>query len=139
MRAGGVLAGELGLLVGVLGWAFGLQLTSLMSANLCAPRLCSSFPAGCSASEFFRATVHPLLLLPRQPPNSAHAHRHTYTLPRPAPPQASVPLAEMFSYVSTLRSMSKGRAQYGMHLERYDVVPMNIQKEIIEKSQVSAA
>mmetsp|Transcript_25121 Transcript_25121/g.64871 ORF Transcript_25121/g.64871 Transcript_25121/m.64871 type:complete len:780 (+) Transcript_25121:142-2481(+) len=51
---------------------------------------------------------------------------------------ASVPLAEMFQYVSELRSMSKGRAQYTMHLERYDVVPGNIQTEIINKMKVQA-
>ena len=35
--------------------------------------------------------------------------------------RASVPLSEMFSYVSTLRGMSKGRAQYTMQLEKYEV------------------
>lgn len=49
-----------------------------------------------------------------------------------------MPLAEMFQYVSVLRSMSKGRAQYTMHLERYDVVPTNIQTEIINKMKVAA-
>jgi elongation factor G len=53
--------------------------------------------------------------------------------------QAFVPLAEMFSYVSTLRGMTKGRAQYSMVLERYDVVPPNIQTEIISKNKASAA
>lgn len=51
---------------------------------------------------------------------------------------AMVPLAEMFQYVSTLRSMTKGRATYTMLLEKYDVVPSNIQKEIIEKYAVEA-
>jgi elongation factor G len=41
--------------------------------------------------------------------------------------QAFVPLAEMFNYVSTLRGMTKGRANYSMVLERYEVVPPNIQ------------
>ena len=49
-----------------------------------------------------------------------------------------MPLAEMFQYVSVLRSMSKGRAQYSMHLERYDIVPGNIQTEIITKMKVEA-
>lgn len=53
--------------------------------------------------------------------------------------QAFVPLAEMFSYVSTLRGMTKGRAQYSMTLERYEVVPPNIQKEIVDKNKVAAA
>ncbi|MEW5305205.1 MAG: hypothetical protein WDW36_007763, partial [Sanguina aurantia] len=47
--------------------------------------------------------------------------------------QASVPLSEMFSYVSTLRGMTKGRAQYSMQLQEYQVVPPNIQTEIIAK------
>ena len=36
---------------------------------------------------------------------------------------AFVPLANMFGYVNTLRSMSQGRAQYTMQFEKYDVVP----------------
>ena len=36
---------------------------------------------------------------------------------------AFVPLANMFGYVNTLRSMSQGRAQYTMQFERYDIVP----------------
>jgi len=52
--------------------------------------------------------------------------------------QAFVPLAEMFSYVSTLRGMTKGRAQYSMQLERYEVVPPNIQQDIIAKQKVAA-
>ena len=37
--------------------------------------------------------------------------------------RAKVPLANMFQYVSSLRSMSKGRASYSMELENYEVVP----------------
>ena len=36
---------------------------------------------------------------------------------------ALVPLANMFGYVNTLRSMSQGRAQYTMQFEKYDIVP----------------
>lgn len=36
---------------------------------------------------------------------------------------AFVPLANMFGYVNTLRSMSQGRAQYTMQFEKYDIVP----------------
>jgi len=43
---------------------------------------------------------------------------------------AQVPLANMFQYVSTLRSMSKGRANYSMKLANYDFVPPNIEKEL---------
>jgi len=52
--------------------------------------------------------------------------------------QAWVPLAEMFQYVSTLRGMSKGRAQYSMCLEKYEVVPPNIQQELVAKAKVAA-
>lgn len=43
---------------------------------------------------------------------------------------ALVPLANMFQYVSTLRSMSKGRANYSMKLSSYDFVPPNIEAEL---------
>ena len=36
---------------------------------------------------------------------------------------AMVPLANMFGYVNTLRSMSQGRAQYTMQFDHYDIVP----------------
>merc|ERR1719273_1563379 len=44
--------------------------------------------------------------------------------------QAQVPLANMFQYVSTLRSMSKGRANYSMKLSNYDFVPPNVEEEL---------
>jgi len=47
--------------------------------------------------------------------------------------RAKVPLANMFQYVSSLRSMSKGRASYSMELENYEVVPPNVEKEIMSK------
>jgi len=43
---------------------------------------------------------------------------------------AMVPLANMFGYVNTLRSLSKGRAQYSMHFDRYSEVPANLSEEI---------
>merc|ERR1711939_275871 len=36
---------------------------------------------------------------------------------------AMVPLANMFGYVNTLRSMSQGRAQFTMQFDHYDQVP----------------
>jgi len=44
---------------------------------------------------------------------------------------ALVPLANMFSYVSTLRGMSKGRASYSMKLAKYELVPPNVEKDLI--------
>jgi elongation factor G len=50
---------------------------------------------------------------------------------------ALVPLANMFQYVSTLRSMSKGRANYSMKLANYDFVPPNIEEELKKGFSVS--
>jgi elongation factor G len=44
---------------------------------------------------------------------------------------AEVPLAEMFGYVNTLRSMSQGRAQYTMQFVRYDAVPSYVADKVI--------
>ncbi|MBK1665096.1 elongation factor G [Rhodospirillum rubrum] len=46
---------------------------------------------------------------------------------------AMVPLANMFGYVNTLRSMSQGRAQYTMHFDHYSEVPNNVSEEIRAK------
>ncbi|MFN8911982.1 MAG: elongation factor G, partial [Alphaproteobacteria bacterium] len=49
--------------------------------------------------------------------------------------RANVPLATMFGYVNTLRSMTQGRAQYSMQFSHYDHVPQNVADEIIAKSK----
>ena len=46
---------------------------------------------------------------------------------------ANVPLANMFGYINTLRSMSSGRAQFTMQFSHYDPVPANISEEIQSK------
>lgn len=46
---------------------------------------------------------------------------------------ACVPLAEMFGYVNTLRSLSQGRAQYSMLFSHYDQVPAAIAETIRKK------
>jgi len=46
---------------------------------------------------------------------------------------ALVPLANMFGYVNTLRSMSQGRAQYTMHFDSYAEVPNNVSEELRAK------
>ena len=51
---------------------------------------------------------------------------------------AQVPLSQMFNYVSKLRSVTKGRGNYTMVLEKYDVVPPNIAKEICDEKKVAA-
>ena len=47
---------------------------------------------------------------------------------------AMVPLANMFGYINTLRSMSQGRAQYSMFFDHYDKVPQNVQDEVTKKT-----
>ncbi|MEP6067767.1 MAG: elongation factor G, partial [Paracoccaceae bacterium] len=46
---------------------------------------------------------------------------------------AFVPLANMFGYINTLRSMSSGRANFTMQFDHYDPVPQNISDEIQAK------
>ncbi|HEX3950151.1 MAG TPA: elongation factor G [Steroidobacteraceae bacterium] len=46
---------------------------------------------------------------------------------------AMVPLANMFGYINTLRSMSQGRAQYTMQFDHYEQVPQAISDEIVKK------
>ncbi len=46
---------------------------------------------------------------------------------------AAVPLANMFGYINTLRSMSQGRAQFTMQFERYDQVPQAVADEVKAK------
>jgi elongation factor G len=47
--------------------------------------------------------------------------------------QATVPLANMFGYVNTLRSMSQGRAQFTMHFDHYAQVPQAVADEVRAK------
>ena len=47
--------------------------------------------------------------------------------------EAMVPLANMFGYINTLRSMSSGRAQFSMQFDHYEPVPNNISDEIQAK------
>lgn len=47
---------------------------------------------------------------------------------------ADVPLASMFGYISKLRGMTKGRAQFSMVLDRYDFVPENVARDMKQKS-----
>ena len=46
---------------------------------------------------------------------------------------AMVPLANMFGYVNTLRSMSQGRAQYTMTFDHYEQVPQAVADEVRAK------
>jgi elongation factor G len=46
---------------------------------------------------------------------------------------AMVPLANMFGYVNTLRSMSQGRATFTMQFDHYEQVPQNVAQEVQAK------
>jgi elongation factor G len=46
---------------------------------------------------------------------------------------ALVPLANMFGYVNTLRSMSQGRAQFSMFFDHYSQVPQAVAEEVKAK------
>ena len=46
---------------------------------------------------------------------------------------AFVPLANMFGYISQLRSFSQGRAQYTMQYDHYEPVPQAVADEVIKK------
>jgi elongation factor G len=46
---------------------------------------------------------------------------------------AMVPLANMFGYVNTLRSMSQGRANFHMDYDHYEAVPQVVADEVVKK------
>jgi elongation factor G len=48
---------------------------------------------------------------------------------------SKVPLAEMFAYSTTLRSMTQGRASYTMQFSHYEEAPRNVAEEIIAKAK----
>jgi len=49
--------------------------------------------------------------------------------------KGSVPLSEMFGYVTTLRTLSSGRATSSMELEKYQATPQNVAEDIIAKAK----
>ncbi len=49
--------------------------------------------------------------------------------------KAFVPLAEMFGYATTLRSLSQGRATFTMQFSHYEKVPSHLAEEIIKKAK----
>ena len=45
--------------------------------------------------------------------------------------KADVPLAEMFGYIGTLRTMTSGRGQFSMEFSHYLPCPNNVSEEVI--------
>jgi len=45
---------------------------------------------------------------------------------------AFVPLAEMFGYATSLRSITEGRGSYNMEISHYEIVPKNVAEKIIK-------
>ena len=44
-----------------------------------------------------------------------------------------VPLAEMFGYASEIRNITSGRAEFSMHFDRYEAVPIAIAEEKVSE------
>lgn len=49
--------------------------------------------------------------------------------------KATVPLSEMFGYVTSLRTLSSGRATSTMEFEKYEAAPQNIADEVVAKAK----
>jgi elongation factor G len=49
-----------------------------------------------------------------------------------------IPLAEMFGYATTLRSLSQGRASYSMEPSHYEEVPRSVAEEVVAKTNAAA-
>ena len=89
--------------------------------------------------------LEPIMRVEVVTPRGLHGRRHRRS-EQPARPDrqhgqprqrrvinAMVPLANMFGYVNTLRSMSQGRAQYTMHFDHYEQVPQAVADEVRAK------
>jgi elongation factor G len=50
---------------------------------------------------------------------------------------AEVPLSEVMTYNRTFASMTGGQGSYGIEFLRYDVVPGNIQQQIIASAELA--
>ena len=49
--------------------------------------------------------------------------------------KADVPLAEMFGYIGTLRTMTSGRGQFSMEFSHYMPCPKNVSEQVIEETK----
>jgi len=46
-----------------------------------------------------------------------------------------VPLAEMFGYIGTLRTMTSGRGQFSMEFSHYLPCPANVSEAVVAKEK----
>ena len=51
--------------------------------------------------------------------------------------QGRAPLAEMVRYAAQLGSITQGTGSYTMEFSHYDVVPGNVQQQIVSKAKVA--
>jgi elongation factor G len=49
---------------------------------------------------------------------------------------AEVPLAEVTTYARSLSSITGGQGSYAIEFSHYDIVPGNVQQEVIAKAQM---
>ena len=51
--------------------------------------------------------------------------------------KAKVPLAEVTRYAAQLGSITQGQGSYSMEFSHYDLVPGNVQQQIVSKAKVA--
>ena len=53
--------------------------------------------------------------------------------------RALVPLAQMFGYATSLRSMSQGRGTFSLQFTRYEGVPDSVTEAVLDRVQIPVA